>query len=1018
MKFIPSPFRRRALALAIGAIVAAASNVTLAQEEEIAAVEEAAQGDVEYFIQLDTPSVAEINAASYNSTRQLASRAAQQRQAALVDAQQAAFRAQLASFGATELSAQRVGANGFRVSVDAGQLEALRALPGVRTVGRVERHTPDNITSVPWIGSTNVHTNLGVRGEGITIGVIDTGIDYTHANFGGPGTPGTPSPDYVAAAGTNAADVRSTTLDGLFPTAKVVGGFDFAGRTYNANIAGSVAVPDPDPVDRNGHGSHVAGSAAGIGVAATNLGAGVAPAATLYALKVFGDGGGSTNLTSLAIEWALDPNGDGDMSDHLDVINMSLGSPFGEPNDPSAISAHNASLSGIIVVTSAGNEGNVPYITGSPGAAHGAISTAANVPGGRNFATLNITAPASVAGFKFNEEGSSPRRVSAVAPLSATVVEGAPLDGCTPFTNAAAIAGRMVLVQRGGVPTGTPAGCAFAVKAQNALNAGASAMIAFNNVAGDPIVMGAITALIPGVMVSNPNGLALVAEATTDAASPVTATLGFGPDPSKADRIAVFSSRGPGEGGSNFKPDLAAPGVAIVSTGRSLGTGTAPNQGTSMASPHVAGAAALMRQLHPNLQPYTIKAMLQNGTTDANASGDNSIARNGVGSIRIDRSASLSSFALPGGVSFGHINPTALTTRTETLYVENLRKGSRTFNVTHVPQFTLPGVTVTCPSPVSLGSYGFKNTSIKLRFDPAASAAAGVSDNATISQREVSGWCVLNDGTDSLRVAYLAVVDPASGLVANPGSSSFGVSVKNNGPAAGWAEGFTLVGIGSTGSEGSYGSIAKVGVRLGDPAVYGGDVVEFGIAVDSRVEHLSNLDVDIFLDTNGDGVEDVRLSGRDDTTHRTNGIIGNYATTQWLIPNNFPTIPSNRGFIDWLPITSWDYNDRVIILPYSLTTYPAPFQGLVPASFTYRMVFNDRQGNTSTQTGSVNMANELVPDLNSFSLAKGESAKISVCGPASGDMLWLFPTNNEWYQDALVTHVASQCPEGDEGGDE
>ena len=118
----------------------------------------------------------------------------------------------------------------------------------------------------------------------------------------------------------------------------------------------------------------------------------------------------------------------------------------------------------------------------------------------------------------------------------------------------------------------------------------------------------------------------------------------------------------------------------------------------------------------------------------------------------------------------------------------------------------------------------------------------------------------------------------------------------------------------------------------------------------------------------------------------------------------------SKGFLDWLPITTWDYNDRVIILPWSMTTYPAPFDGLVPRAFSYRMVLSDRQGNTSTQTGSVNLDNELVPNLNSFVLAKGESAKIDVCGPGDGDMLWLFPTNNEWYQDGLVTHVAPNCP--------
>ena len=192
------------------------------------------------------------------------------------------------------------------------------------------------------------------RGEHVKIGIIDTGIDYLHADFGGAGD-----------AAAYAANNKNVIEPGTFPTAKVKGGYDFAGPTYNANIPGSIPQPDADPLDGNGHGSHVAGTAAGIGVAGS-VGAGVAPAADLYALKVFSDGGGSTDVTSLAIEWAMDPNGDGDMSDHLDVINMSLGSPFGEPADPSAISSNNAAAVGIIVATSAGNEGDVPTSRARP----------------------------------------------------------------------------------------------------------------------------------------------------------------------------------------------------------------------------------------------------------------------------------------------------------------------------------------------------------------------------------------------------------------------------------------------------------------------------------------------------------------------------------------------------------------------------------------------------------------------------------------------------------------------------
>ena len=364
MKFTAGQFRHRALALAVGTVLGISSQAATSAESLGRSSLEASQEEVEVFVRLSTPAVSELNAASIVANGSYASPEAQRAQAASVDAEQAAFRGVLESLGATELSTQRVGANGIRVRVQAGQVAALEAMPGVRSVGRVETHELANVTSVPWIGGATVNA-AGFTGAGVKIAIIDTGVDYTHANFGGPGT--------VDAYNTNNRQIIEA---GTFPTAKVIGGFDFAGPTYNANVAGSVPAPDPDPLDRGGHGSHVAGSAAGIGVPGI-IGKGVAPEALIYALKVFGDGGGSTNLTSLAIEWAMDPNGDGDMSDKADVINMSLGSNFGEAADPSAISAQNASAVGIIVVSASGNAGDVPYITSSPAIAPDSISVAA-----------------------------------------------------------------------------------------------------------------------------------------------------------------------------------------------------------------------------------------------------------------------------------------------------------------------------------------------------------------------------------------------------------------------------------------------------------------------------------------------------------------------------------------------------------------------------------------------------------------------------------------------------------------
>ena len=631
-------------------------------------------GRVQVFVRLAEPAVAELNAQSLSATGAYASSAAQRAQAKRVSDEQARFRPALEGLGAQILAAQRVGANGFRVKVRAGDVATLRSMQGVRSVGRVEIHKPDNAESVPWIGAPAVWEALG-RGEHIKIGIIDTGIDYLHANFGGAGS--------VAEYQANNKNVIEP---GTFPTAKVMGGYDFAGPTYDANDPDSVPTPDADPLDGNGHGSHVAGTAAGFGVAGS-IGTGVAPGADLYALKVFNDTAGSTDVTSQAIEWAMDPNGDGDMSDHLDVINMSLGSPFGEPEDPSAISSNNAAAVGIIVATSAGNEGDFPYITGAPGVASSAIASAANTPGGRLYSRFQVNAPAAVVGTYPSEEGAGPVTLAETGPITGSLVTATPANGCAPLTNGAAISGNIAFIIRGV--------CGFIDKYHSAQAAGAKAIVVYNDGADptriDPIVMGGLdgTITIPGLMISNTIGKVL---ATT---AGVNVTLDVAPDPNKEDQIATFSSRGPGHGGSTFKPDLSAPGVAIVSTGVGTGTGSLTLQGTSMASPHTAGAAALLREAHPNLNQAAIKALLQNSTVDSNPSADTDLMRQGVGALRVDRAVKLTSYAAPAGVSFGRLNPMTVIQTKERVTVTDMSGKKRSYKITHVPHQTYPGVTVT-----------------------------------------------------------------------------------------------------------------------------------------------------------------------------------------------------------------------------------------------------------------------------------------------------------------------------------
>lgn len=937
------------------------------------------QGRIQVFVRLDEPAVAEINAASVNATGSFASPSAQRAQASRVSQQQARMKPLIAGQGAEILSSQRVAANGLRVKVRASEIANLRSLPGVLSVGRVELHKLDNIDSVPWIGAPAVWAALE-SGKGVKIGIIDTGIDYTHADFGGSGN----ASDYA----TNNPDVVEP---GSFPTAKVKGGYDFAGPTYNANIPTSVPAPDGDPLDGDGHGSHVAGTAAGIGVPGS-IGAGVARGADLYALKVFGDVAGSTDLTSLAIEWAMDPDGNGDMSDHLDVINMSLGSPLGEQTDPSAISTNNAAAVGIIVATSAGNEGNTPYVTGAPGVASSAISTAANTPGGRLSSRVTVNSPASVAGVKPSIEGAGPVTIAATGPITGSLVPAEPRAGCFPLTNAASLAGNVALFVRG-APPGFPAGqsCGFLAKYTQAQQAGARAIIVYNNVPGEPIVMGGLdsTITIPGAMITQSDGAALAAAAN------VNVTLDVALNPVDDDQIATFSSRGPGQGGSVFKPDLTAPGVSIVSAGVGTGTGSANLQGTSMASPHTAGAAALLRKKHPNLDQSAIKALLQNSTVNANESGDTSLARQGVGAIRVDRAVALTSYASPGGISFGRLNPLTTVNRDEKVTVKDLSGKRRNFSVTHVPNQVYPGVEVKCPSSLRLNANAQAKVLITLKFDPKAAWRNDVFDDAVVSQTEVDGWCVFSDGKDTLRVGYLAVVDPASGVLVLPDNGLSDVKVQNVGPSLGWAEAFTLAKVGGEEQDDTYGSIGATGFRRANPAFYAGyNVVEFGFVLERSFEHLSNLKFNLDIDTNGDGVADAFLEGTD---------LSDYFDQD---PGEFATLQFNTagdGFVDWAPISTWDFNDRVVILPFTLASDPR-LPGFVPDKFSYVLTVTARNGDQDVQRGSVDLSKEIVATPNSFGVDPGDSVEATMTGP-TGTSLWLLQNNIPLAQPALSVHI-------------
>lgn len=277
--------------------------------------------------------------------------------------------------------------NGIAVSVQSNQISALQSFPGVVNTHVITPKERSSISATAFSGAPVIWSSpRRAAGKDIRIGIVDTGIDYMHATFGGSGRRDNQS--------TNDSRIIES---GSFPTQKVVGGFDFAGNGYDASgEEGSVTPsPDPDPLDCQGHGTHVASTTAGFGVTPDGetyrddysgsydfseflVGPGVAPEASLYALKVFGCSG-TTALTTLAIEWALDPNGDGNIDDRLDVLALALGSQDSSPSDPDAVAVQNAVDAGIVVVTAAGDNGDTFYSIDAPASATGSIAIGATL---------------------------------------------------------------------------------------------------------------------------------------------------------------------------------------------------------------------------------------------------------------------------------------------------------------------------------------------------------------------------------------------------------------------------------------------------------------------------------------------------------------------------------------------------------------------------------------------------------------------------------------------------------------
>lgn len=447
----------------------------------------------------------------------------------------------------------------------------LQKIPGVIRVTPASTYTMDVSESVPFIGGHEARsyfdsTGARLTGKGVRIGIIDTGIDYTHP------------------------DLRRN----------YKGGFDA--------IDG-----DNDPMEATSkgatsHGSHVAGI-----IAANGKFRGVAPDAEIYAYRALGPGGrGSTETVLAAIEKAIE--------DKVDILNLSLGNDVNGPDWPTSRALNRATQRGIVAVTASGNSGPALWTVGSPGAAEDSISVGAS--------TSDISIPyLKTSGREVRLglfEGSPPWSLQQASFVYAGMGKKEDMKHVT---------GKVVLVERGDLT--------FSEKVKHAEEAGASAVLIYNN--APDLFFGVVKGVhIPCAAISGADGEWLRRQPSPLIRMTVK---------KEKDTIAPFSSRGPVTVTWGIKPDVVAPGVGITST---IPGGYGAQAGTSMAAPHVAGAAALLKQAHPTWKPEQIKAALMNSAKLLYKNEDlYHVYEQGAGRIQLGAALKMETLLYPASIPLG-----------------------------------------------------------------------------------------------------------------------------------------------------------------------------------------------------------------------------------------------------------------------------------------------------------------------------------------------------------------------------
>ena len=531
--------------------------------------------------------------------------------------------------------------NGFAAKLTDAEAAQLRNNKAVANVWEDFAYQVETNNSPEFLGlldnTSGLRDKLGLRGEDVIVGILDTGAIQEHPSFSDkrmvrlPKYCDHPNSSYKKKICDKLKAKYSKPVYGP-PPAHWAGACE-AGEAWSSEdcnnkligarwfvdgfIAGAGGVVEDEflsPRDSSGHGSHTASTAAGNEkVLATLNGtplakiSGMAPRARVAVYKVCWLAPGASNFSCFFSDSAAAT--DQAVIDGVDVLNFSVGTAASF-TDPQDLAFLDATAAGVFIARSAGNSGPGPATTnaGEPWVTTVGASTLDGT-GFANAATVN--SPSSVAGEYAALEGAITKPLTETGPITDDLVAADPVNACSPLLND--IGGKIALIARGA--------CAFTTKIENAVNAGASAVLMYTDSRPKTVMGGTATDLttsIPGVMIDNAPGLAILDE--LNAMASVNASLDAGnfiTEELDGNIMAGFSSRGPYTVESDWlKPDITAPGVRILAayspeqSDGSAGDVFSYLQGTSMSSPHIAGIGALLKEAHPYWSPARIKSAI------------------------------------------------------------------------------------------------------------------------------------------------------------------------------------------------------------------------------------------------------------------------------------------------------------------------------------------------------------------------------------------------------------------------